>query len=37
MTMSAVVMLVVTWAVIAYFTLRFFLAVLRAPPRDGRD
>jgi len=36
MTTAAWTMLGVTWAVILFFTLRFFLAVLRKPPRqDG--
>lgn len=35
MTTAAWVMLVITWAVIATFTVRFFLAVVRTPPRDG--
>lgn len=34
MTTSAWMMLAVTWAVIGFFTLKFFLAVLRTPPRD---
>jgi hypothetical protein len=37
MTTAAWLMLAVTWAVIAFFTLRFFLAVLRAPPRSETD
>ena len=36
MTASAWTMLAVTWAVIAFFTVKFFLAVLRAPSRDDR-
>jgi hypothetical protein len=36
MTASAWTMLAVTWAVIAFFTLKFFLAVLRTPPKDDR-
>lgn len=36
MSRSAWAMLAVTWAVIAYFTARFFWKVLTAPPRpDG--
>jgi len=35
MTTSAWIMLAVTWSVIVYFTVTFFLAVLRKPPRDG--
>lgn len=35
MTRSAWIMLGATWAVIAFFAVRFFLAVLRTPPRDG--
>lgn len=34
MTTPAWIMLVVTWSVVAFFTVRFFLAVLRTPPRD---
>lgn len=34
MTASAWAMLAATWAVITFFTLKFFLAVLRTPPRD---
>ena len=37
MTTAAWTMLAVTWAVIIFFTLRFFLAVLRTPPRDDRS
>lgn len=34
MTTGAWIMLAVTWTVITFFTVRFFLAVLRTPPRD---
>ena len=37
MTVSAWAMLAATWAVIAYFTIRFFVAVVRTPPRDEGD
>lgn len=37
MTAQAWVTLLLTWAVIAYFTGRFFLKVLRTPPRDESD
>lgn len=38
MTASAWTLMGVTWAVIAYFTVRFFLAVLRTTEReDGTD
>jgi hypothetical protein len=33
MTRAAWLMLAATWAVIAYFTFRFFLMVLRAPKK----
>jgi hypothetical protein len=33
MTAAAWTMLVITWGVIAFFTLKFFIAVLRTPPR----
>lgn len=36
MTTAAWTMLAATWAVIAFFTLKFFLAVLRTPPRGDR-
>jgi hypothetical protein len=36
MTTAAWLMLTITWSVIAFFTLKFFLAVLRTPPeRDA--
>lgn len=35
MTVAAWIMLAVTWSVIAVFTVRFFVAVVRTPPRDG--
>ena len=34
MTTAAWAMLTVTWAVIAFFTIKFFLAVVRTPPGD---
>lgn len=34
MTTSAWLMLGGTWAVVLYFTTRFFLKVLRTPPSD---
>jgi hypothetical protein len=37
MTTSAWLMLAVTWSVIAFFTVRFFLAVLKTPMRPGPD
>ena len=37
MTASAWVMLVATWSVIVFFTAKFFLAVLRTPPKDGGE
>jgi hypothetical protein len=37
MTTSAWIMLVATWSVVAFFTVKFFLGVLRTPPRkDGQ-
>ncbi len=33
MTRAAWIMLAATWAVIAYFTIRFFWMVLRAPKK----
>jgi len=35
MTGSAWLMLIGTWTVIVFFTVRFFLKVVRTPPRDG--
>jgi hypothetical protein len=35
MTTTAWVMLAVTWGVIAFFAVRFFLKVLRTPPREA--
>jgi hypothetical protein len=38
MTTSAWVMLTVTWSVVAFFTARFFLVILRTPmKRDATD
>lgn len=37
MTAEAWVTLILTWAVITYFTARFFLKVLRTPPRGEED
>ncbi len=37
MTGTAWAMLAATWAVVVYFTVRFFLRVLRTPPRNGGD
>jgi hypothetical protein len=37
MTMSAWVMLVFTWTVVASFAIRFFLAILRVPMEPGSD
>jgi hypothetical protein len=37
MTMQAWLMLGVTWAVIIFFTARFFLKVLRTPLSPERD
>lgn len=34
MTRNAWLMLIVTWGVVIYFTARFFLKVLRTPPKD---
>lgn len=34
MTGSAWLMLIITWTVVTFFTVKFFLAVLRTPPRD---
>lgn len=31
MTTSALIMMITTWAVIAFFTIRFFLKVLKTP------
>jgi hypothetical protein len=36
MTTPAWVMLVTTWSVIIFFTVRFFLAVLRTPPAEAK-
>jgi hypothetical protein len=33
MTRSAWIMMLSSWAVITYFTVRFFLKVLNAPPK----
>jgi len=35
MTTAAWVMLGITWAVICFFTGKFFLRVLRTPPADS--
>ena len=35
MTRSAWLMLIVTWGVVIFFTARFFIKVVRTPPRDG--
>jgi hypothetical protein len=35
MTTSAWVMLTATWSVVTYFTVRFFIAVLRTPMKPG--
>jgi hypothetical protein len=37
MTAAAWVTLALTWAVIGYFTIRFFVKVVRAPQRDETD
>jgi len=37
MTGSAWIMLAVTWSVVAFFTARFFLRVLRTPTREDGD
>lgn len=37
MTASAWMMLVGTWAVVIFFTARFFLAVVRHPPREDGE
>ena len=37
MTAAAWLMLMATWAVVSFFTVRFFLAVLRTPPREDDD
>ena len=34
MTGSAWLMLGITWSVVIFFTARFFLKVLRTPPRE---
>ena len=34
MTATAWVMLLATWTVVTFFTARFFLKVLRTPPRE---
>jgi hypothetical protein len=35
MTVSAWIMLAITWSVISFFTVGFFVAVVRTPPREG--
>jgi len=37
MTGSAGIMLVLTWAVVVFFTARFFVKVLRTPPREDGE
>ncbi len=37
MSTEALVLMLGSWAVIAYFTVRFFLKVLRTPPREDGD
>lgn len=34
MTKAAWIMMLITWAVILFFTVKFFLMVLKAPPGD---
>ena len=34
MTRNAWLMLIVTWSVVIFFTARFFIAVVRTPPRE---
>jgi hypothetical protein len=34
MTRSAWIMLIATWSVVIFFTAKFFLAVVRTPPKD---
>jgi hypothetical protein len=34
MTRNAWIMLIVTWSVVIFFTARFFIAVVRTPPRE---
>ncbi len=37
MTTSAWLMLLAIWAVIIFFTGKFFWMVLKIPPREGKD
>lgn len=37
MTTAAWAMMLVTWAVIIFFTFRFFWKVLTTPPREDAD
>jgi len=34
MTMKAWITLAITWSIITYYTVYFFLKVLKSPPRD---
>jgi len=34
MTTNAWIMLGVTWTVVVFFTARFFMKILKTPPRD---
>lgn len=34
MTRSGLLMLIVTWGVVTFFMARFFLKVIRTPPRE---
>jgi hypothetical protein len=34
MTRSAWIMLIATWSVVIFFTAKFFLSVVRTPPKD---
>lgn len=34
MTLSAIIMLVVVWSIISFFTLKFFLKVLKTPLKE---
>jgi hypothetical protein len=34
MSTSGLLTMLTTWAIISYFTIRFFLKVLKAPPHD---
>lgn len=37
MSTEALTFMLATWSVVAFFTIRFFLKVLKTPPREDAD